>query len=37
MLEIWYVSLPSGPYQVCSNEGPRFQDGPAAGGPRFKS
>ena len=23
-------------YQVCSNEGPRFEDGPAAGGPRFK-
>ena len=27
MLEIWYIALPSGPYQVCSNEGPRVQDG----------
>ena len=36
MLEIWYVALPSSPLQSCSNEGPRFQDGPAAGGPRFK-
>ena len=23
-------------YQVCSNEGPRFEGGPTAGGPRFK-
>ena len=23
-------------YQVCSNEGPRFEDGPVPGGPRFK-
>ena len=23
-------------YQVCSNQGPRVQDGPAPGGPRFK-
>ena len=22
--------------QICSNEGARFEDGPAAGGPRFK-
>ena len=23
-------------YQFCSNEGPRIQDGPVPGGPRFK-
>ena len=23
-------------YQVCSNEGPRVQDSPVPGGPRFK-
>ena len=28
MFEIWYVALPSlHLYQVCSNEGPRVQDG----------
>ena len=38
MLEIWYVAFPSGPLPrvVCSNEDPRFEDGPAPGGPRFK-
>ena len=36
MLEIWYVALPSGLYQGCSNEGPRIHGGLAPGGPRFK-
>ena len=31
MQEIWYVALSSGLYQVCSNEGPRVQDGPVSG------
>ena len=37
MLEIRYVALPSSFYQVCSNVGPSVQDGPAPGGPRFKT
>ena len=36
MLEIWFVALPSDPLPSLFNAGPRFQDGPAAGGPRFK-
>ena len=37
MLEIWYVALPSGPVPIFIQiKGPRVQDGPAPGGPRFK-
>ena len=36
MLEIWYVALLVDFYLVGSNKGPRFQVGPAPGGPRFK-
>ena len=30
------IIQPTNLYQVCSNEGPRVQDGPAPWGPRFK-
>ena len=36
MLEIQYVVLPSGLLPILNNEGPRFEDGPAPGGPRFE-
>ena len=36
MFEIWYVAFPSALYQVCSNEGPRVQDGLWPGDPRFE-
>ena len=37
MLEIRYVALLVVFYQFCSNKGPRIQDGPMPGGPRFKA
>ena len=36
MFEIWFVALSSAPIPICSNEGPRVQDGLWPGGPRFE-
>ena len=37
MLEIRYVALPSSPYQVYSNQGPRVQNGLTPGAPGFEA